>query len=86
MSLPLAAFGLGLKREARVTIALVCTFCDTGLFALWACGFGELITRAPMLTHIAAWAGALFLMFYGGRLMKRIIKRSSVFYSDPCYS
>jgi len=55
----------GLKREGRVTAALVCTLCDASLIALGVGGFGTLIARVPVFTHVAAWMGALFLLFYG---------------------
>ncbi len=64
----------GLKREGRVTVALVCTLCDAALIALGAGGFGSLIARAPTLTHIAAWTGALFLLFYGAGAFRRALR------------
>ncbi len=64
----------GLKREGRLTVALVCTACDAALIALGAGGFGGLIARAPWLTHLAAWTGALFLLFYGLSAFRRALR------------
>ncbi len=64
----------GLKREGRLTVALVCTTCDAALIALGTGGFGDLIARAPWLTHLAAWTGALFLLFYGLGAFRRALR------------
>ncbi len=64
----------GLKREGRLTVALICTACDAALIALGAGGFGGLIAHAPWLTHLAAWTGALFLLFYGLSAFRRALR------------
>jgi len=57
----------GLKREHVFLVALFCSVCDAILISLGAGGFGTLLHHFPSLTKIAAWAGALFLFFYGAR-------------------
>ena len=64
----------GLKREGRAAVALSCTLCDAFLIALGAGGFGSLIARVPILTHGAAWTGALFLLFYGAGAFRRALR------------
>ena len=63
----------GLKREGRLLVALLCTFCDAVLIALGAAGFGGLIAHLPWLTWAAAWLGALFLLFYGAFAFRRAL-------------
>ena len=60
----------GLKREHRFAVALTCTFCDAALIGLGAAGFGSLIAHNPEWIRLAAWAGALFLFFYGARAFR----------------
>ena len=55
----------GLKREGRLTVALICAGCDALLIALGAAGFGSLLTRRPWLVQGALWLGAAFLVWYG---------------------
>ena len=60
----------GLKREHRFLVALACTLCDAALIGLGAAGFGSLIAHNPRWIRMAAWAGALFLFFYGARALR----------------
>lgn len=60
----------GLRREHRFPVALICTLCDAALIALGAAGFGSLIAHNPLWIRLAAWAGALFLFFYGARAFR----------------
>jgi len=55
----------GLKRKYVFLVAAICSTTDILLIALGALGFGTLISSFPLLTDIAAWAGAGFLFFYG---------------------
>ena len=55
----------GIKREYVFLVAGLCTFTDMSLIALGTAGFGTMIARFPLLTSIAAWGGAGFLLFYG---------------------
>jgi L-lysine exporter family protein LysE/ArgO len=55
----------GLKREYLFLVAAICSSTDILLITLGTLGFGTLIGSFPLLTKIAAWAGAVFLFFYG---------------------
>jgi len=55
----------GLKRSHVGVVVAVCIACDWALISLGALGFGSLVRAFPLLTSIAAWGGALFLLGYG---------------------
>lgn len=57
----------GLKRQYVFVVALLCTLCDAVLIVLGVAGLGAIITSLPVLTLIATWGGAAFLLFYGLR-------------------
>lgn len=68
----------GLKKEGRFLVALLCTCCDAALIVLGAAGFGSLIVHIPWLTRAAAWAGALFLLFYGANAFYRALRPTAL--------
>lgn len=55
----------GIRRQHMFIIPLVCSLCDAALIALGVAGAGTLLSRHPVLTSAAAWAGAAFLFWYG---------------------
>lgn len=55
----------GLRREAVVAVALVCTVSDALLIAVGVSGLGALLQAVPWLVEVVRWAGALFLVGYG---------------------
>ena len=55
----------GVRRHYPLTIALICAVCDALLIILGIAGVGTLIAQQPVLARVAAWGGALFLLFYG---------------------
>jgi len=57
----------GIKKQHVFVIACVCTLCDALLIVLGVGGFGSLIAGVPLLTIVATWGGAAFLLFYGLR-------------------
>ncbi len=76
----------GLKREGRLLVALLCTGCDATLITLGAAGFGGLIAHIPWLTRVAAWAGGLFLLFYGVGAFRRALHPATLHDSAPAAS
>jgi len=68
----------GLRKRYVFPVAGLCTLCDWVLIAVGAAGFGSLISRFPALTHVAAWGGAAFLLFYGGLSFKSAVKRAAL--------
>lgn len=55
----------GLRREHVAAVVAVCVLCDCVLISAGALGFGSLVRAFPLVTSIAAWGGALFLLGYG---------------------
>jgi L-lysine exporter family protein LysE/ArgO len=55
----------GLTRSHVAAVVAVCIACDWLLISLGALGFGSLVRAFPLLTSVAAWGGALFLVGYG---------------------
>lgn len=68
----------GLKREHVFAVAATCTLIDWVLIALGAGGFGSLIARFPSLTTVAAWGGAIFLVFYGALSFRSAFKAETL--------
>ncbi|NMG07373.1 LysE/ArgO family amino acid transporter [Brasilonema sp. UFV-L1] len=60
----------GLKRQYVFVTASICFLCDFILITIGTIGFGTLSSKVPGLTQAAAWAGAVFLLFYGLRSFK----------------
>ena len=55
----------GLSRLHVFAVVAICVLCDWVLISLGALGFGSLVRVFPLVTAIAAWGGALFLLGYG---------------------
>lgn len=61
----------GLRREHVAAVVAVCVACDWVLIAAGALGFGSLVRAFPLVTALAAWGGALFLVGYGALSFRR---------------
>ncbi len=57
----------GLLRRHVFWVCLTCAASDAVLIAAGVGGFGWLVTEAPWLAPMMRWAGAAFLIVYGGR-------------------
>jgi L-lysine exporter family protein LysE/ArgO len=68
----------GLKRQHVFATAFICTLCDAVLIALGVGGLGTLIAAIPVLTIIATWGGAAFLLYYGFRSFRSALKPSAL--------
>ncbi len=64
----------GLLRQYVFTTACVCTLCDMTLITLGVGGLGTILTAVPILTLIATWGGAAFLLFYGFRSFRSALR------------
>ena len=64
----------GLKKQHVFLAALVCTLCDAALITLGVAGFGTIVSSHPVLTNLAAWGGAIFLLIYGLRAFWSVFK------------
>jgi len=57
----------GLKKEYIFSICLICAISDALLITIGVLGFGVITKEIPLLELIAKYAGAIFLLGYGGR-------------------
>ncbi|GHO70284.1 amino acid transporter [Ktedonobacter sp. SOSP1-52] len=57
----------GLKKQHVFLVAALCSLCDAVLILLGVGGLGAVINALPVLTLVATWGGALFLLIYGLR-------------------
>ena len=64
----------GVRRNYPLQIAVLCGFCDALLILLGVSGVGTLVASNPLLGQIAAWGGALFLLWYGTRSLQSAIR------------
>ena len=64
----------GVRRNHPLPIALVCGLCDALLILLGVSGVGTLVASNPLLGQIAAWGGALFLLWYGMRSLQSALR------------
>ena len=64
----------GIRHDHVLAVVAVCIACDWALIMLGALGFGSVIGRFPAVTAIAAWAGAAFLLVYGGLAFKSALR------------
>lgn len=68
----------GLKREYVFTICTVCFLCDALLIFLGVGGFGALVASSPLFMLVARWGGAGFLLLYGARAFRSVLKAEAV--------
>lgn len=64
----------GVRRNHPLPVALLCGFCDATLILLGISGVGSLVASNPLLGQIAAWGGALFLLWYGIRSLQSALR------------
>ncbi|HLA45555.1 MAG TPA: LysE/ArgO family amino acid transporter [Aggregatilineales bacterium] len=57
----------GLKRNYPFATAAICAINDAILILLGVAGLGTIISQSSLLTTVAAWGGAAFLLLYGLR-------------------
>jgi L-lysine exporter family protein LysE/ArgO len=68
----------GLRRRFVLPVAALCTLSDWTLMTLGAVGFGSLVAAFPLVTHLAAWGGAAFLLVYGALSFRSAFTRQSL--------
>lgn len=74
--------GQGLRRNHPVMVAFVCALCDAVLIAAGVAGLGTLVATYPILTKVAAWGGAAFLIWYGLGALRRVFETETLSESD----
>ncbi|MEA3544401.1 MAG: LysE family transporter, partial [Thermodesulfobacteriota bacterium] len=50
------------------------SLCDSLMILIGVSGVGALVATNPLLTQLATWLGALFLLWYGGRSFRSAIQ------------
>ena len=68
----------GLRRRHVALVVVLCTICDSALITLGAVGVGSLVASSPVLTKLAVYGGAAFLIVYGGLALKNALKPSNL--------
>lgn len=68
----------GVRRNFPLQTAMVCSLCDAMLILVGVTGVGSLVATNPMLTQVATWTGALFLIWYGGRSFRSVMQGGSL--------
>lgn len=74
--------GQGLRRNHPVMVAFICALCDAALIAAGVAGLGTLVASYPILTKVAAWGGAAFLIWYGFGALRRLFETETLSESD----
>ncbi|WP_242480638.1 LysE/ArgO family amino acid transporter [Rhodovibrio sodomensis] len=64
----------GLRRQHVALVVALCTVCDSALITLGAAGVGTLVASSPVLTKLAVYGGAAFLIVYGALTLKNAFK------------
>lgn len=57
----------GVLRRHVFAVATICFLADAALIAAGVAGLGSAIAASPWLTNAAAWGGAAYLAWFGGR-------------------
>lgn len=63
-----------LRRQFHWPIALLCIFFDGLLITAGVAGLGVLISQSELLSEVARWGGALFLIWFGFGAAKRVLR------------
>lgn len=68
----------GVHRNFPLQTALVCSLSDGLLIFLGVSGIGSLVATHPLLSQLATWFGALFLICYGARSFRAALQGGSL--------
>ncbi len=64
----------GIRRAHVALIVAVCAVSDLILILLGVAGLGAVIEQAPAAVDVVRWAGAAFLLVYGGLAARRAVR------------
>jgi len=67
----------GMRGEAALRTATICSLGDLGMILAGAAGFGLVLTSFPALASAANGAGAVFVMLYGVKMLLEGWRRES---------
>lgn len=73
----------GIRRDHVLAVVAVCVLVDWVLISLGAAGFGALVGAFPLITRIAAWGGALFLVVYGAMAFRSALHPGALSAEEP---
>jgi len=59
----------GVRKQHNWLVACICSLCDVILIFAGAAGIGAAVAANDVLSNIAGWGGAAFLMYYGCRAL-----------------
>jgi len=65
----------GMRGEAALRVATICSLGDLLMAAAGAAGFGVFLATFPSLVATASWASAIFVLLYGGKLLLETLQR-----------
>lgn len=68
----------GLRREHVGAVVAFCAVSDAVLIAAGVLGLGQLLGEQPLLTRMLAILGAVFLVLYGWRALRRATRRGAL--------
>lgn len=60
----------GIRRRHHWLVAALCFLCDAVLIIIGVAGVGRAVAAHPAFMQAAAWAGAIFLFWYGARALR----------------
>jgi len=73
----------GVKGQHIFLVTTICFFSDALLISLGVAGVGTLIAQNSLISDIAAWGGAVFLIIYGGMAAKSCVQATLMNWQEP---
>lgn len=67
-----------LRREHHLSVAVLCILCDVVLVAAGVFGLTNVLAHNPTLLAVARWGGVVFLLWYGGKALRRALSSQSL--------
>lgn len=69
---------MGVRRQHVALTVAVCVLIDAALIALGVAGMGALVQSSPLLLGLARWGGAAFLIWYGLRSWRALLRPNAL--------
>lgn len=70
----------GIDRQRVLLVVLICVASDATLIVAGVAGVGAVVDRSPLFLEVVRWAGAAFLVAYGGLAARRAVRPRAI---DP---
>ena len=68
----------GLRREHVASVVFFCALSDALLIAAGVLGMAQALGESPMVAHVLALAGAVFLAVYGWKALRRALHQNGL--------